>query len=444
MQNVHEGTDGDKPQNKAAHRTVPPLTAASLVAEFMQADGSIEGRHRAALVEALVAEPKQLEMLAAIADEAKKKATKSPGSKKMRGRPMSSFVDEILDFAKRPRLSFGLPELDARAPWPVGSICTLIGPTGRGKTSLALQIAAHHAGTMGPCVIVSAELAGVVLAARRASQMSQAAWLDVLSGALPRHDLERALNCPDLYVIDDVDEQWVDHVADYMAYFRKTRSGRVPMVLADYVQILPAPGDDDQARTKWTMQALNEDIAKPFDAGVLAISKTARTNSKALRAGEAIGADTTEAGAESNAIEYYSAVQLALGQLVESDEGDTMECNVSKARFGRGDAVVPLQYDGAHGWFRPGGEGKSSAEVRTERKLAAGNAKLKAKRDAIVAFLAGVPEASGMQIRKEVGGRNEIVQRLLQDLVRDGLLEQHVSAGGNASNRYVLKRSESR
>src|SRR5690349_14990117 len=66
-------------------------------------------------------------------------------------------ADEIVTLSKLPRLSWGFAELDRLAPFIAGTMSVLLGPTGRGKSALAFQIARHHATHTGPVLVVSAE-----------------------------------------------------------------------------------------------------------------------------------------------------------------------------------------------------------------------------------------------------------------------------------------------
>lgn len=429
MTNVQDETRDDKRPAPSSARSI-----AELLGEHLNGHAS-DGRHRAALVEALLEEPKALEALGALAADAKRKA-EAKNKRRLPGRTMSSLVDEILDFAKRPRMSWGIEDLDRCAPWPTKSVATLIGPTGRGKTSFALQVARAHAETRGPALFMSAELAGLVVAARGAAQITTSTWLDVLSGSLSRADLVWALDCPNLIIVDEIDEEWPNVVESYFSHWKKTQPGKTPLVVLDYYQILPSPGGDEKERLKFVMSESMR-LAKDFDAGVLGLSKTARQQSRALRAGESIGDATTEAGAESNAIEYGSAVQIALGQLVENGDGTaTMEANISKVRYGRGDFVVPLGYNGAHGWFRSTGTAAPAAEVRQARANAAVESKAQAKRDAIIAALVDGGTLSASALRERVGGRKHDVIALVRKLAAEGVIE-HVGERG-----YQLRRKD--
>jgi hypothetical protein len=431
MPNVQDAQRDDK----TAKTSSSPKTIAELLVEHLDGQGG-DGRHRAALVEALLEEPKALEALANLTTDAKRKAAaKNKG--RLPGRTMSALVDEILDFAKRPRMGWGIEDLDRCAPWPTKSVATLIGPTGRGKTSFALQVARHHAETRGPSLFMSAELAALVVAARGAAQITTSTWLDVLSGSMTRADLVWALDCPNLVIVDDIDEEWPNVVESYFAHWKKTQPGKTPLVVLDYYQILPAPGNDEKERLKFVMSESMR-LAKDFDGAVLGLSKTARTQSRALRAGEAIGDATTEAGAESNAIEYGSAVQIALGQIIENADGTaTMEANISKVRYGRGDFVVPLGYNGAHGWFRSTGTAAPATEIRQARAKAMQKTKEQAKRDGVIAALASGPLPASA-LRERVGGRRTDLAELLRVLVEEGAIVHEHAGNGLAGARYRL------
>jgi len=353
-----------------------------------------------------------------------------------RGRALSEGANAIAEFSKTPRMETGIATIDEAVVWLATTIAVLIGPTGRGKTSLALQIARHHAATNGPVLFVSAELVYVALCGRATSQLTSSPWIDVLDGREDRQAIENALNVPDFVVLDEVDDRWLDDVESWLTHWRAEQPGRVPLVVVDYLQIMPGGGTDDRQRVGGVMQMLIK-IAKRHNAAVLAISKTARGPSKALRAGELVGDDTTEAGAESNAIEYGATVQISLGKKIESENGETIiEASISKNRYRQGDLVVPLEVDLAHGWFRPAGDARSGTEVRKERATVRKAEALEQLRQRVATLVRSRPEGfeSRNAIYRELKGNKDTVLRVVADMLEAGDLE---TRGG----RIVVKES---
>jgi hypothetical protein len=427
---------GDRPNN--VRSILPELVARVIAGE----PGASEGRQASTVAAALAADPSALRAAMAMVAAARQIAEGTGAEKKPPGRAISDYVDEILAFAKRPRLSTGFIELDKVAPWPVQCVATLIGPSGTGKTSLALQIAQHHARTRGPVLFLSKELAGVLAAARVVSQNDHdASWIEVLDGKVGKHDLVRALVGLDVTVMEEIGPKWVAHVRQWLAHWKKTRAGAVPLVVADYLQILPCEtARDDGDRVKYAMASLSDDVAKAFECGVIAVSKPSRSTSRALRSGESFGSDTAESGAESNAIEFYSTVQLAIGAKGDdaADGWAPCEISVGKARYRGGDHVVPFDFHGRSGVFRTRGDARTTAEVRREREAGKDAGKREGKRNAILALLSdggAHPTAQVLEAVKPM--RRGDAFDMLRELAVEGKIEE---VGVGAGKAFKLRR----
>lgn len=406
--------------------------------------GQLDGRAQSTAAAALAADPAALRAARALVRQADEIA-QGGGEKKPPGRSLSEYVDEILAFAKRPRLSFGFPELDKVAPWPVQCIATVLGPAGHGKTSLALQLAQYHARERGPVLFLSRELAGVLAAARVVSQNDHAAsWIEVLDGKVPKADLVRALVGVDVVIADEIGVGWVGWVKQWLAHWKKTRPKTTPLIVCDYLQIMPWDNArDDAERVKMTLEALSDQIVKPYECGAIAISKPSRANSRALRSGESFGADTAESGAETNAIEFYSTVQLAIGgKGEETAEGWTpIEISVGKARYRGGDHVVPFEFHGRSGVFREKGGARTTAEVKREREVQKEDGRAHQKRDSVLALLADGAIHSTRDIYDRVRGRRGDFLELLRGLVAERRIEE-VGIGAGKAFRIVRAAQE--
>ena len=84
-----------------------------------------------------------------------------------------------------------------------------------------------------------------------------------------------------------------------------------------------------------------------------------------------MGSTTTEAGAESGALEYDAVALLSLGTMNPIDPADprgdqVVDVSITKTRFGASDLVIPFRYAGARGVFREHGEAVPGAQRRDE------------------------------------------------------------------------------
>ncbi len=290
-----------------------------------------------------------------------------------KSRPFSALAAEIYAFTKKPRWSWGFPNLDREAPVPAGSLVTALGPTGRGKSAFAIGIARSHARTLGPAIVFSAELAGAIAGARAVAQVTHATWFQVLSGGLSEADIATALDEPRLRIVDEVTTSWPADIEAEILAAQAEHPGEIVLVTVDYLQIMPSLGLGRDVREQVTAaSACLRDIAKRTGAVILLLSKMSRSMARAARNGESVGSDATEGGAETNGIEHDAIAQIQLGLMKPADPDDpdgprsTVYVSVAKARFGRGDVVIPFEFDGAHGTFREVGEAVSAAAVRAE------------------------------------------------------------------------------
>lgn len=317
-----------------------------------------------------------------------------------KSRPFSALATEIFAFMRRPRWSWGFPNLDRSAPVPMGSLVYVIGATGRGKSALVLWIARHHAGTLGPAIVFSAELAGAVAGARSVAQVTSATWFQVLSGGIDEADVIAALDVPKLRIVDEVTASWAADIEAEVVAAQEEHPGELVLVTVDYLQILRCEGRDPRAQVT-TASATLRDIAKRTGAVILALSKASRATARGLRSGDLLGSDATEAGAESNGIEHDAIAQIQLGAMKPADPDDPdsprsiVDVSVSKARFGRADVVIPFEFNGAHGTFHEAGD----AEPASTRKVVASTNRAVNRVDEakmrVRGFLGGVTEAVG-------------------------------------------------
>lgn len=249
-----------------------------------------------------------------------------------------------------------------------GGIVVVMGPTGAGKTSFVAGLLYERARDGHVVVVLSRELPADEFAARIVGMNCDASWPDVLTAKVARSDVERVLDLPTFFMLDRKNAT-IAALRKCVAAAR-TEFPDAPIVLAvDYVQILESEERETRAKVADVVARI-DDIARDSGAVVLAISQMSRASSRAARSGEAVGADTTDAGAESAAIERVATVTLAIGQSgPQRDDGTcAVDISIGKARMSGGDRVFPGSYCGRSGRWRLTGEARPAQEVQSERQ----------------------------------------------------------------------------
>ncbi|MBK7536592.1 MAG: hypothetical protein IPI49_14735 [Myxococcales bacterium] len=266
-----------------------------------------------------------------------------------------------------------------------GESVYLMGPTGGGKSTLALGILCNHAEYSGPAIVVSRELSSAAAAARAGSILADVSWSDVLgkSGASGGRSREQAF--ARLSELSRFSMLAGEHtsLADIKRAISSVR-GRFPgqpiMLAVDYLQIMEAErgGHDIRQNISSIVEALRRLVAHERVVGLM-ISQMSRLTSRQARAGELVGKDAADAGAESSAIERSAAITLTIGELGEPDaEGwRDVVLNRGKSRYGGGDTVFTLRQRGSSGDLRQGVESgqegaRGARDAARRRKAGAG------------------------------------------------------------------------
>lgn len=286
----------------------------------------------------------------------------------MRSRSAVELVADIRTRANEPWVPL---ELDSGqlAELPAGEIAVVIGSTGSGKSSLVAQLAHAHAEKRGPAIYLSLEMPAHVILARIIGMNLHVSWAEVLRGAASDADMLEAV--PDRLTILSSDDAALDDLESVREQLASIYPGEPILLVVDYVQIMPSfslkLGD---ARTR--VSEVVEAIAKWSQTSrvvTILVSQTSRNASRLLRSGDAIGADTTDTGAESATIERAAHLTIAIGQHgpQEQDETCSVELSLGKFRMGVGDRILPASYCGLSGRWSINGPGRSAAEMRLGR-----------------------------------------------------------------------------
>ena len=252
-----------------------------------------------------------------------------------------------------------------------GSIVTLQGPTGAGKTSLVAEMLRAHCVGGGHGLVVSAELTGDEFGARMIGQELECYWKGVLRGEVPAAKMITAL--PErMHVIDMEGATLVALDAQLGRLRAEAGPEAAIMAVCDYGQILVTDGYHDGVRDKvaavWTEA---NRLARKHRAVVVMLSQMSRAASKAARAGERLGADSMDGGAETAAIERWSTLVLEIGGIeTESPDGwRQVALSVGKGRMSGGDRVIMMRYRGLTGRWEVVTESRPAAEVKEEARL---------------------------------------------------------------------------
>lgn len=274
-------------------------------------------------------------------------------------------VAAILARANDPWVSLNVRG-DTLARVRVGSTVVVIGGSGSGKSSLALEMCCEHAENVGPSVVMSIELPGEEAGARIVGQKCDASWEDALTGKVPLEAMERALCCDRLYILDRR-RATLKNLEVAVADARVEYPGQPILVAIDYAQLLESGEREVRMRVADAFSQI-DDCAREHKFVALALSQMSRENARKARSGEMLGADAAQAGAESAAIEQWATLTLTIGKAAEREDGTSaVELSVGKARMGKGDRVFPMTYNGRTGLWSVSGESKKADEVRDQR-----------------------------------------------------------------------------
>jgi hypothetical protein len=259
----------------------------------------------------------------------------------------------------------------------LGGIVLMIGGTGGGKTSLAASLAIDHAHRAGPVVAWSLELPADVFGARAIGIRTGTSWKDVLRGGVSRDAMVEALG-PRLSIVPRrIGDRaaTIDDLRAAIVAAAERHPGEPIMILVDYAQLVESGEAEIRRRVADAMVRISA-LAEKTRCLALVLSQGSRVATRALKSGEAMGAETTDAGAESADLERWADMTIAIGGHGEQDAAGIVDAPISigKSRMDDGDIVHPGRYHGPSGRWWLGGEARPTADVRAERKAAKASA----------------------------------------------------------------------
>lgn len=281
-----------------------------------------------------------------------------------------------------------------------GGNIVIMGPTGSGKSSLVCSLLIEYARDQGPVVVMSRELPADEFMARAIGMQCDASWPDVLRGRVRIEDMRRVADLARMFIADRK-HATLRGLAAMIQAAQAEFPDQLVLVAIDYVQIMESSGRDARSKVADVIAQIDDALREHGCVGVL-ISQMSRAKAREARGGDGLGADSTDGGAESAAIERAATVTLSIGKSGPTRDDGTcaVELNIGKHRMGGGDKVIPASYDGRTGRWRLAGEARPAAEVKAERDAANENAKL---RNAKLAIAGAARKAAEPQTRAGLG-----------------------------------------
>jgi KaiC/GvpD/RAD55 family RecA-like ATPase/5S rRNA maturation endonuclease (ribonuclease M5) len=311
----------------------------------------------------------------------------------------SDLVGVIMAHASEPWAKFTLGGEELVSVRRGGNI-VIMGPTGSGKSSLVCSLLIEYARDQGPVVVMSRELPADEFMARAIGMQCDASWPDVLRGRVRIEDMRRVADLPRMFIADRKDAT----LARLAAMIRAAQAeypDQLVLVAIDYVQIVESSEKDARSKVADVIARIDDALREHGCVGVL-ISQMSRAKAREARGGDALGADSTDGGAESAAIERAATVTLSIGKSGPTRDDGTcaVELNIGKHRMGGGDKVIPASYDGRTGRWRLAGEARPAAEVKAEREGKRDSALVEA---ALLAMVEGAAAAEEPVTREQLG-----------------------------------------
>ena len=210
--------------------------------------------------------------------------------------------------------------------WWADTLAVLVGHTGRGKSSLAVQIAEQAAHDGAPVLYASMEMGGDELIARLIALRGTkaASWSALKRGAYPAAAVAEAgarlvADAPHLYLwAPPSKDRTPDRLAVMARAVAAAAGGRPPLVILDYVQRLAGGGADDRRGAVSDLSGALRDLSRPAlgwpGAAVLALSSTSRAGYPNFATVEALSmaADLEGSGKESGELEYDAPILLCM------------------------------------------------------------------------------------------------------------------------------------
>jgi len=270
-------------------------------------------------------------------------------------------------------ISTGFPDLDDRMSGGMraGQLILLAARPAMGKTSLALEIAAHCATSGVPTLFCSQEMEESDLADRILSLQSRVSMGKIVGGQLSDEDWSRASHA--MSVLQNaplyLDEQPALTLMDVRNKARqvKRRAGRLGAVFVDYLQLMTGEGANRNSEIEQISRGLKQ-MAKEMKVPVVALSQLnrgleQRPNKRPMMS------DLRDSGAIEQDADIIMSIYRDEVYNPDSQYAGCAEIGMLKVRQGKSGGFVPMTFVGEYARFESfSGAWAQASEGRSQRK----------------------------------------------------------------------------
>lgn len=309
---------------------------------------------------------------------------------------------------------------------------TVVGGTGRGKTSFVAAVGSHTAGQSIPTLVVSYEMKPLYFVARRASGFLSVHSNEIIRGNIATSLVLQAMPYPCMYLMHKPTLRELREAVQFLC----DKYGHAPLVIVDYIQKLADEISMTMARPDLriaTSQASATllDIADRTRCAMLTVSAVGRGKAALKTPRKFDPYELVEVAKESGAVEYDGAGMIVLS-LSKETEGDERigTITIAKARFGR-EMHIEARYHGARGTWRDLGEviGDEGKETVNTVRPSASSSVLEVNEDVvrsrIVSELQKQPARNKTALKERVTGcRRQIVGALISRMIDEGIIAE--------------------
>ncbi len=261
-------------------------------------------------------------------------------------------IGEMMRESKLPIVHLPFTQLDSKlGGLAQHSMTMIVAGTGKGKSSLALQLAAYHAEKHGPAIYYVGEMTRTHVLARAVGQLLGKSWLEVLRGGVAESEVRRVLGLLPIYFVKRSDNPIVAIVEACKRALSDGHAG-MPMVIVDYVQLLAAVSKEMRISTMQAVRDLQV-FAETAPVTLVVLSQTSRGGAARIRKGSDDAEELGDTGAETAELERSATNQLVLSFMSKDDvEVHEVTMMITKSRFGGG-SKLGFSFNGKTGLWTP-------------------------------------------------------------------------------------------
>lgn len=277
-------------------------------------------------------------------------------------------IPSIVEEARLPVVPTFYKKLNAKigGGLTVHSHTLIVASSGKGKSSLAGELAAEHARN-APCIVYVGEMTGPLWLARVIGQRLERSWSDVLRGQVSVEDMHNALDGLQIYPVARQEDPiagvraTVEHAmqeqgaipdpnrpGSWVSAETGQPSHLVPMIVIDYIQLLADVERDMRVSMIAAIRELQQYIEDTVVVGI-SLSQTSRDGGRRIREGSQNAEELGDTGAETAELERGATNQIVLSYTSKDDvEEHEVTVTITKARFGGG-SKLGMRFNGRTG-----------------------------------------------------------------------------------------------